>query len=55
MTQCRSRREIELSFDLPHLTPKKKRLWPRPLSEEEIKRLADKYGEANKKGESYAE
>jgi len=51
MTQRRSRREIELSFDLPHLTPRKKRLWPRPLSEEEIRRLVrEQLKNSSKKG-----
>lgn len=43
-THRRSRREIELSFDLKYLNPKVRRKKPKPLSDEEIARLADKFG-----------
>ena len=40
----KSRREIETAFDLPFLNPKAKKKQPQPLTEDEIKKLADKYG-----------
>jgi hypothetical protein len=51
-TKRRSRREIELSFDLKYLNPKVKRKMPPPLSDEEIARLADKFSKhKTKQGE----
>ena len=39
----RSRRAIEMSFDLRYLNPKAKRKMPKLLSEEELLALASKY------------
>ena len=53
MNHRRSRREIEMSFDLPYLKLKKTREDPPPLSPSEIAALADKHKQNIAQGEEH--